>query len=131
METNALYALAGQSGVTVDFFPLPQSRAVSLNIDGRDYVALDKTVSGSEERVCLAHELGHCLMSGFYSLNSPPALRKRAEKRAKQWTIKTLVPISELKRALSAGICDTASLADHFGVTVNLMEQAMLYYSNN
>lgn len=129
METNALYTLATENGVTVDFFPMPQSKSACISVNGRDYVALDNTVKGSEERVCLAHELGHCLTSAFYSLYSPIALRDMAENKAKQWTIKTLVPFKDLKTAIKNGICDLSLLADHFGVTENLMEQALHYYS--
>ena len=130
METNTLYTLARENGVTVDFFPLPLCKSACISVDGRDYVALDSAVRGSEERVYLAHELGHCLSSAFYNLHSPLSLRNRAESKAKAWTIKTLVPIVELKKAMADGICDTPGLADHFGVTEALIEQAIAYYSN-
>lgn len=129
METNALYTLATENGVTVDFFPMPLNKSACISVDGRDYVALDKTVRGGEERVCLAHELGHCLSSAFYNLYSPLALRDKAENKAKAWTIKTLVPFKELKKAMAEGICDPNLLADHFGVTENLIEEALSFYS--
>lgn len=130
METNTLYTLARENGVTVDFFPLPLCKSACVNVDGRDFVALDSTVRGSEERVYLAHELGHCLSAAFYNLHSPLSSRGKAENKAKAWAIKTLVPIADLKKAMANGVCDTENLADHFGVTEALMEQALSYYSN-
>ena len=130
METNALYTLASENGVTVDFFPMPLNKSACVNVNGRDFVALDNTVCGGEERVCLAHELGHCLSSAFYNLYSPLASRGKAESKAKAWTIKTLVPFKELKKALAEGICDLNLLADHFGVTENLIKEALDFYTN-
>lgn len=131
METNKLYNLADSSGVTVDFFPLPHNKSVCVNVDGRDFVALDPTVFGSQERVCLAHELGHCATAGFYGTHTPLAVRQRHEKKAWAWAIKCLVPLSELKKAQQRGYTDIVQLAEYFTVTRDFMKRAMDFYMQN
>ena len=69
METLKLYNLAEKSGITVDRFSLPENGSVSLLHDGKLYIALDSNIkTNAEERVCLAHELGHCETLGFYKI---------------------------------------------------------------
>lgn len=131
METNKLYTIAADKGITVDFFPLPKNKSVCISTSEREYVALDPQVFGCQERVCLAHELGHCATAGFYNMYSSLDIRERYEKRAWIWAIRFLVPRIELEKAQKNGLCDIDQLAEYFSVTQDFMKRAMDYYIQN
>ncbi len=132
METLKLYNLAEKSGITVDRFSLPENGSVSLLHDGKLYIALDSNIkTNAEERVCLAHELGHCETLGFYNMYAPIDVRSKHENKADRWAIKRLVPEEKYRRALRNGYTDINSLAEFFDVTDEFMEKAVQYYSKN
>ena len=111
METLKLYALAESRGITVDRYPLPENGSVSANIGSQLFVALDREISGADERVCLAHELGHCETMSFYNVYSPYEIREKHERRANLWAINRLVPRYKYERALKKGYDNVYSLA--------------------
>ena len=132
METLKLYNLAEKSGITVDRFSLPENRSVSLLHDGKLYVALDNNIkTKAEERVCLAHELGHCETLALYNMYAPIDVRSKHENKADRWAIKRLVPEEKYRRALRNGYTDINSLAEFFDVTDEFMKKAVQYYSKN
>ena len=132
METLKLYNLAEKSGITVDRFSLPENGSVSLLPDGKLYIALASNIkTNAEERVCLAHELGHCETLGFYNMYAPIEVRSKHENKADRWAIKRLVPEEKYRRALRNGYTDINSLAEFFDVTDEFMEKAVQYYSKN
>ncbi len=131
METNKLYSIAAEKGITVDFFPLPKNKSVCISADSGEYVALDPKVFGCQERVCLAHELGHCATAGFYNMYSSLDIREKYEKRAWSWAIRSLVPLRELEKAQKNGLSDIDELAEYFSVTREFMQRAMDFYMQN
>ena len=128
METNRLYNIAEKSGITVERFDLKENGSVSVKSGQNLYVALDNGMCGAKEKVCLAHELGHCVTLSFYNMYSPLDVRGKHEKRAQDWAIKTLIPKTKLKTALKKGYDNVYSLAEYFGVTADFMLQAVEYY---
>ncbi len=133
METSKLYKIAERSGIDIGFSELPHTKAFCIRVGDKKYIAVDKAVrSGSaEERVLLAHELGHLSTDSLYELGSPLLYRKRFELKADIWAIKTLVPHSLLKEAVRQGYESVASLAEHFSVTEDFMQRAIKYYSES
>lgn len=128
METNRLYRIADKSGIEVDRLSLPLNKSVSVNSQGSLFVALDNKLTGAEERVCLAHELGHCETMSFYNVYSPCDVRGKHERRADLWAIKKLIPHSQLQSALKRGYSDIYSLAEYFNVTTDFMQKAVEFY---
>lgn len=130
METNKLYSLAETEGVTVDFINIPNTKAMVLKLYGKTFLAIDKAVraDSAEERVLLAHELGHIQTDSCYGLHSPLTLRKFCEKKADRWAINTLVPLDALVDAYKNGNETVQSLAEIFGVTEDFMEKALEFY---
>ena len=133
METEKLYKLVEELDIKLDFFPLPLNKSMAVNLDNRYYIALDPTLAftPSQERVCLAHELGHCNTGSFYNVYSPFDLRTKHELRADKWAIEKLIPLSELKKAIKRGCTDTTALAEHFSVTEDFIDKALKYYAEN
>lgn len=128
METNKLYTLAECHGITVDRYPLPENLSASLKVNSRLYVALDREISGADERVCLAHELGHCETMSFYNIYSPFDVREKHERRANLWAINNLIPKKQFEHAVRRGYDNVYSLAEYFDVTVSFMQKAIDYY---
>ncbi len=128
METVELYNLADRRGIIVDRFNLKENSSVSINLNDQMFVALDHNIKGADERVCLAHELGHCETASFYNIYSPFDIREKHERRATLWAIKKLVPERSLKRAVKEGYDNIYSLAEYFNVTAEFMQKAVSFY---
>jgi len=122
-----LYAEADSKGIEVYYFPMRSLTAISTP-DGTIAMDVDKISTRSEETVLLGHELGHCETGCFYTLNTPLAIWGRCEERANRWAFRRLVPIDELRLALSAGITELHDLAEYFEVTPAFLEKAFRYY---
>ncbi len=133
METSRLYKIAERSGVTVDFAKLDHSKAFCINVGDKNYIAVSRDIrpESAEERVVLAHELGHVSTDSLYELGSPLLYRKRFERKADRWAIKTLVPLSRLKEAVKQGYESVTSLAEHFSVTDEFMQKALKFYTDH
>ncbi len=130
METIKLYKIADNQGITVDFTHMPNVKSACISIGGKKFIALDKGVryGSAEEKVKLAHEIGHCENEGFYSLGEQEQTRKSQEKKADLWAILNLVPLDELEQAVKSGKEDISLLAEHFGVTEAFMQKVLQYY---
>ncbi len=130
METKRLYKIANQENISVDFADIPLTRGFSINIRGKKFIAVDKNIppESNEERVILAHEIGHFATDSLYSADVPPIYRRRFERRADGWAISRLVPLPQLKTAIKNGVESVSSLAEHFSVTEEFMQKAIKYY---
>ncbi len=131
METEKLYKVAADYGITLDYYPMPKAKSAVVNLSGRYFVAIDPAVFGSTalERVCLAHELGHCQTGSIYNVYSPLDIRAKHEKKADKWAFDALVPRKELENAIKNGYCDIPELAEYFTVTEEFMQKAIEFYS--
>ncbi len=131
METSKLYKIAEGVGASVDFCDIPQNRAFCINLRGKKFIAVDKRVppEGAEERVLLAHEIGHIKTNSLYTADTPPIYRRRLERSADVWAIKNLIPLPRLKTALKQGVEGVINLAEYFSVTEEFMQKAIKYYS--
>ena len=133
MTSDKLYIEAEQAGIIIDCtVKLPKTKSVSLNIDENMFIGIDDKImeTRAEERVHLAHELGHCMTGAFYSVRSPLNTRSRCERKANDYAIKKLIDEDELRKIIKEyngeiGIWD---LADHFNVTEYFMKKAVEYY---
>ena len=130
VEIINLYNIAEANGVSVGFFPLKESKGLYIEAEGREYIALSDNCSESDERVVLAHELGHCMTGGGYDLSSCSLMRIKLEKKAERWAIERLVPLCELKTAIKQGDEGISELAERFGVTVGFMNRVFEHYRN-
>lgn len=69
----------------------------------RPHCHADKLVTLAEETAHLSHELGHCMTSFFYRIDTIET-RERMDERANRWAYKAVLPLSELQEALQNGI---------------------------
>lgn len=128
MRIVDLYRIAERDGIAVERFLLENNKSVSVCTDGGLFVGLDGKLNGADEKVCLAHELGHCETMSFYNLYSPFDVRGKHERRADVWAIKKLIPKSKFFWALRHGYEDVYSLAEYFGVTPEFAKKTAEYY---
>ena len=96
------------------------------------HIAIDpfQLKSAADEKVKLAHDLGHCVQGAFYNQYSPVDIVERSEYKANKWAIEQLVPEEELRKACAEGETTIFELSEHFGVTEQFMRLACDFYAN-
>lgn len=131
MKLLELYQLADAEHIPVYSFDLPQTHSLSLmNNDGSCAVAIDPfgLNSTKDEKIRLAHELGHCVTGSFYNRYSDFDIKAKSEYRADKWAIKKLIPKDELQAAFEQGYTEPWDLAEYFNVTEEFIIKAVNYY---
>lgn len=131
MELLELYQLADAEHIPVYSFDLPQTQSLSLmNNDGSCAVAIDPfgLNSTKDEKIRLAHELGHCVTGSFYNRYSDFDIKARSEYKADKWAIKKLIPKDELQAAFEQGYTEPWDLAEYFNVTEGFIIKAVNFY---
>lgn len=133
MELLELYRLADAEHIPVYSFDLPQTHSLSLmNNDGSCAVAIDPfgLNSTKDEKIRLAHELGHCVTGSFYNRYSDFDIKAKSEWKADKWAIKKLIPKDELQAAFEQGYTEPWDLAEYFNVTEEFIIKAVNYYND-
>lgn len=128
-----LYHIAQEQNIDVLTFPMADNESLSVMLpNGKCFIGMDKSVreDSAEERVHLAHEVGHCVTGAFYNAHSLHDLRQKHEHKADKWAIRQLIPESELMEAVEAGITELWDLAELFDVTVQFMQKAVCLYKH-
>ena len=128
-----LYRTAEEQNISVDCFALEGREALSLtDEEGRCHIAINplQLEDSLDEKMKLAHELGHCCTGSFYNRYAARDVRTRHENRADKWAILTLIPEGELREALDAGITEPWELAEHFEVSEEFLRKAVCWYNN-
>lgn len=131
MEIQSLYNLAKQENIGVLDFSMPASGSMSVMDDhGRCYIGMDSRVKDgtTQERVHLAHELGHCITGSFYNRHATVDSRRRHENRADKWAVETLISLEMLDDAIAEGCCEIWELAERFDVTEEFIRKAVCWY---
>lgn len=102
-----------------------------MTVSGECYVGIDpmQLETEAEERVHLAHELGHCITGSFYNMYSDADIRRRHEIRADRRAAAWLVPVEELKSVIEKGMTEIWTLAEYFDVTEDFLRKAIENYS--
>lgn len=124
-----LYSYAEQEGISVEYFMMSYAESLSVPV-GAGAVAIDpfRVKSIADEKMKLAHELGHCGTGSFYNRYSPCDLVAKHENHADKWAIKKLVPKDELERTVSEGHTELWDLAEIFDVPEDFMRKAASLY---
>ena len=129
MTLNTLYNIAECNNIEVYSYALKQCESLSLLYDGDCFIAIDPFAlkSDADEKVKLAHEIGHCETGSFYNEYAVCDVRSKHEYTANKWAIKKLIPEDELKEACK--FCNNRwELSEHFGVPEDFMQKALDFY---
>ena len=116
----------------IDCYDFDLQTSMSVSIDGDCFIGINpmRLNTDIEEKINLAHELGHCMTGSFYNRYSKLDIRAKHERRADKWAIKKLVPRDELRKAVKSGRESRYELAEHFNVTEDFMQKALDYYGS-
>lgn len=131
ITVNDLYNLAHAEAIEIKTARMPNVKSMSAMFDGEYWIGIDpfELTCEADEKVKLAHEVGHCVTGSFYNIYSKFDIKSRHEYKANKWAIKKLIPKSELERLVNKkGITTAYELAEEFGVTQEFMETAVRYY---
>ena len=130
MTLTNLYNIAERDNIRVYSYDLGTIDSLSILDKNQCFIAIDpfRINSESDEKVKLAHELGHCETGAFYNEYAVCDIRTKHERTATKWAIKKLIPEDELKEACKF-CCNRWELSEHFGVTEDFMQKALDYYS--
>ena len=126
-----LYHIAALQNIPVVPYPLPETGSVAImSPAGECAIGLDPGLAdgGTQERIHLAHELGHCTTGSFYNIYAKADTRQRHENKADKWAILRLIPVDALDDAIALGHTELWDLADYFGVSEEFMKKAVCYY---
>ena len=130
-NVSALYEIANEQNIEVLEYSMPVNESMSVMDDsGLCFIGIDpNTRDGNiQERVHLAHELGHCVTGSFYNRYSNFDCRQRHENRADKWAIRKLITAEDLDQAVAEGYTEVWELAELFGVTEQFMRKAICLY---
>lgn len=126
-----LYEDAARQDIGVDYFPLKHREALCI-VDqaGQDHIAIDprRITSPMDEKLKLAHEMGHCETGSFYGRRVPFETRARCECRANRHMLEKLLPYDQLMQAFLDGHREPWDLAEHLDVPEQLIHMAFEYY---
>lgn len=131
MTLDELYQLADGEGIPVVFRMMNTAESLSAPFpDESCAICIDPTklTGSSDEKMKLSHELGHCETLAFYHAHSPMETVGRQEHKARIWQIQHLIPKEELDAAVKRHLHEVWELAECFGVSEDLMREAITYY---
>lgn len=130
-ELLDLYQYAEEQGIPVYWISLDRAESLSyLDSDGDCFIAINPwhLTAIKEEKVKLAHELGHCCTGSFYNRWAACDVRQKHENRADKWAVQHLISAEELDTAVASGCMDIYSLAEYFDVTTDFMRKAVCWH---
>jgi hypothetical protein len=134
MEIINLYEIAEENNIRIDFVALPFTKCLSMEYGQDDYyIGIDPAYikSSADEKVKLAHDIGHCVTGSFYNRYSALDLQSKHEYTADKWAIKKLVPLDELVDVMKQGCEAVWELAEIFGVTEEFIRKALTLYESD
>lgn len=134
MDLMQLYGYAEQKGIIVAPWKIDNRKACAIKM-GRNYHILmnDCLIDGErDERVVLAHELGHCRSDRMYYLQDycNPLYKAniaKAERKAKDEACRLLVSPDELKKALRENDTEYAA-AESLDIDLFTFRDVVEYY---
>lgn len=128
---DTLFSIADNYGISIEYCRLPLNESISTPDDDGDIVLMDYSLlwNGPNERVHLAHEIGHCVTGSFYNRYTPLDVRQKHENRADRWAVQKLIPVDALDDAVANGYTTMWELAEFFGVTEDFMRKAVCLHT--
>lgn len=132
-ELIELYRLAEEENIAVDCFELKKREALSvMDEDGACSIAIDpfKLRGEVDEKMKLAHELGHCMTGSFYNEFAACDVREKHEKRAEKWAVEKLVTPEALDEAAAEGYIEPWEMAERLDMSENMVREAVCWYRN-
>ncbi|HAN21602.1 MAG: hypothetical protein A2Y15_05935 [Clostridiales bacterium GWF2_36_10] len=134
MHTFELFDIAEKNNIDIIYTSLPKTSCISMPYGNDEYcigIDPDQITSLADERVKLAHDIGHCVSGSFYNQHSPLDLRSKHEYRADKYGIKKLIPLDDLIFIMRKGYEAVWEIAEYFIVTEEFVRKALKIYEND
>jgi len=128
VESLELYNIAENDGIEIHWFELPNCSALTEYLYERYYIGLDTHLSQAQEKVALAHELGHCKTDALYGRDVSTATLERSESRAEKWSVTQLISFDDLLCAFKKGNCEVWELAEYFDMPEDFIRTTLDVY---
>ncbi len=128
MKLLDLYEIANSENIEIMNIDLPLTRSMSIMTDNLDcYIGIDykRIATKTEEKVRLAHEVGHCVKGAFYNCHSKLDIISKHEYSADKWACEQLLPKDEMQEAFENGFVEVWQLAEYFEVSEDLVKKAL------
>lgn len=127
-----LYDVAKEHNCYITQNKTKASKSFVMETNDAYYINIDasRIETNAERKVCLAHELGHCISGTTYTINHSSLYRGSAEYRADYRAAQLVIPFDELKECVMKGITEKYDLAEFFGVTEEFIDRTLYIYSN-
>ena len=124
MTLEQLYEIAQSKGIEIDNVEMKALRAVAFP---EGWIAIDrgKFKSDTEYKCILAHEIGHCQTGSFYNIHTHVREKELRERQANRSAAEMLVPLGELRKAMTRGISFNRILARMFDVTLEFINMVL------
>ena len=128
MKLDELYEIAESENIDIYSAALPLTKSASIMDDelncyiGIDYEQISTT---SDEKMHLAHEIGHCIKGAFYNRHSKLDLISKHEYSADKWACENLLPKDEMEAAFRKGYVEVWQIAEYFDVPERLVKKAL------
>ena len=134
MDLLQLYGYAEQKGVIVAPWKIDNRKACAIKMGRNYHILMNNCLIDGErdERVVLAHELGHCRSDRMYYLQDycNPLYKAniaKAERKAKDEACRLLVNPKELKKALRENDTEYAA-AESLDIDLFTLRDVVKYY---
>lgn len=128
MTSDELCIFAESRGHDVEFFPLKNLTACTIETDNKYGIAIGLHQTEQETKVRLAHELGHCEYAGVYQRYSPFILRDKIERRADKWAFVHLLPYGMIVECGMKGAGEPWEIAEMLDLPEWFVKKAVTYY---
>lgn len=131
MTLKSFYEFADKSNIPVIPFPLGDLEAMSyMDNKGRSYIGIDpeRISSEQDEKMKLAHELGHAAQGAYYNRYAACDVWKKQENKADRWAFEHLVSKKEIHEAIKHGYVENWQLSELFDVPPETMARICHYY---
>lgn len=127
---NDLYTEADNNNIVLESFGLSKTESLSVCIDDTYFIAIDQSQlkNNADEKVKLAHEMGHCMTGAFYNRYSKLNDVHQQEAKANRWAVRRLIQPEDFQAAFEDGIVEIWELAEHFEVTEDFIRMALQIY---
>lgn len=127
-----LYDVAKEHNCYITQNKTKASKSFVMETNDAYYINIDvsRIETSAERKVCLAHELGHCISGTTYTLNHSNLYRGSAEYRADYRAAQLVIPFDELKECVMKGITEKYDLAEFFEVTEEFIDRTLYIYGN-
>lgn len=90
MTFNELCKECEKRGITVDLFPLSRP-ALVLKMNDSYFIAINNNLPEDKKTVCLLHEMAHIFTNTLYTMDTPEADRREAERVANEFDIRSVL----------------------------------------